>query len=198
MTDIAISSSTSARTISSLPQELLVSILDMAQEEASCDDPNYLAKSLVYFAASQVSKFWRVIAINNPLWWTRVLISPPWKLEAIATYLKRSKECPIEIHISVQPKYWNISRPCNTTLPSLSGFGELSDLIYPHFHRCRSLRIQGIFFQDYSLPIYLLKPLGSIDMPHLEEFTFDGEFLSQNQTPDFNQRIPLFSTAPLL
>ena len=198
MKDIASSSPTSERTISSLPQELLSSILEMAQEEANCDDPNDLTKSSVYFAASQVSKFWRLVAINNALWWTHLLISPPWKLDAIATYLKRSKECPIEMHISIHPDYWNISRKDTATLPSLSGFGALGELISPHFHRCRSLRVQGIFFQNYSIPIYLLQPLGTIDMPYLEEFTVDGEFSFQAQTPTINHRVPLFSTAPML
>lgn len=198
MKDIANNNATSERTISSLPQELLGSILDMAQEEANCDDPNDLTKSSVYVAASQVSKFWRLVAINNPLWWSHLFISPPWKLETIATYLKRSKECPIEMCISVHPDYWNISRKGAATLPSLSGFGALGELISPHFHRCRTLRVQGIFFRDYNLPIRLLQPLGIIGMPYLEEFTFDGEFSFQGQTPPVDRRIPLFSTAPLL
>ena len=198
MKDLATNSPTSERTISSLPQELLASILDMAQEKANCGDPNDLTKSSVYLVASQVSKFWRLVAINNPLWWTHLFISPPWKLETIATYLKRSKECPIEMHISVHPDYWNISRESAATLPSLSGFGALGELISPHFHRCRALRVQGIFFQDHNLPIHLLRPLGTIGMPYLEKFTFDGEFSFQDETPIVDRRIPLFSTAPLL
>jgi hypothetical protein len=195
MEDITTNSLTTERTISSFPQELLASILDMAQEEANCDDPNDLTKSSVYFAASQVSKIWRSFAINNPLWWIHLLISPPWKLEAIATYLKRSKECPIEMHISIHPDYWSISRKDIATLPSLSGFRALGQLIYPHFHRCRSLRVQGIFFRDHNILIYLLQPLGTIDMPYLEDFTVDGEFSFQDQTRTI---LPLFSTAPLL
>ena len=91
----------SERAISSLPQELLALILDMAHEGASDDDPDSFPKFSIYIAASQVSKTWRLFALDNPLWWSRILISPPWKFEAIATYLKRSKECPIDMHISV-------------------------------------------------------------------------------------------------
>src|SRR5437016_2165513 len=95
--------SASERPISFLPQELLTLILNTAHEGANDDDPDVLRKSSIYIVASQVSKFWRSVALGNPLWWSRVLISPPWKLEAIATYLKRSKECPIDMHISVHP-----------------------------------------------------------------------------------------------
>jgi len=180
-----------------LPQELLTLILDIAHESANDDDPDSLPKSSIYIAASQVSKLWRLVALDNPLWWSRVLISPPWKLEAIATYLKRSKECPIDMHISVHPNY-HLSRENDIALPPLKGFEALRDLISPHFHRCRSLRLQGIFNVDYELPIYLLQPLGAIDMPYLEEFTFDGEFPFVGKTPTDEKRIPLFSTAPLL
>ncbi|KIM44317.1 hypothetical protein M413DRAFT_379087 [Hebeloma cylindrosporum] len=189
---------TSGSKISSLPQEILESILDTAQEEANCAYPNDLTKSSVYLTASQVSKFWRSVAINNPLWWTYLLIFPPWKFDAIATYLKRSKACPIDMHISIHPDYWYISRKSTTTLPSLSGFGALADIISPHFHRCRSLRVQGIFFQSYNSSIDLLRHLENVEMPYLEEFTFDGEFSFRGPTPIIDRRIHLFSAAPML
>ncbi|KAF8966138.1 hypothetical protein BDZ97DRAFT_721780 [Flammula alnicola] len=183
--------------IASLPQELLAFILDMARSDTiPVNEAGARPLKEILITASQVSSFWRFVVLENPLWWSCITITPPWNLDEIETYLKRSQQCPLDLRIYVHLNYHTI-RDEDTPLPPLHDYQGLRDILYPHFHRCRIFHFQGIFNKDVYLPFYLLEPLLDMDMPYLEEFTFDGELL--HIPSSFKPvRKAIFSSAPRL
>ena len=179
--------------IHSLPEELLIAILDvlhLSEIDAEPDSPKI--RLLVPTIACQVSSSWRQLALNHPLWWSYIYIAPPWKLDAIQAYLNRSGECPLDIWISVDPNYYRYKDEIG--LPSLADYLHLGPILFAHLPRCRSLTFHGIFRGVDYLLAYLITPLIGLDMPYLEELMIDCDF--EREHGDIPKT--LFQSAPRL
>ena len=180
--------------IHSLPEELLIAILDvlhLSEIDAEPDSPKI--RLLVPTIACQVSSFWRQLALNHLLWWSYIYIAPPWKFDAIQAYLHRSGGCPLDVRISVHHNYHALHED-GVELPSLEGYLHLGPILFPHLSRCRSLTLHGVFRDVEPLFPHLITPLISLDMPHLEELTIDCDF--KRKHGDVTK--PLFQSAPRL
>ena len=177
-------------TIASVPPEVLACILDFVYHRSD-SDKNKRPNSPVVF--SHVCKFWRSVALDNPLYWARIIVTPLWKLDEVETFLDRSKERPLDLRIFVNINLTTTDRL--TRPPLLDNYENLRNLISPHIHRCRIFRLQGYFDEPTQFLVpYLLESLRSIDMPFLEQFIVDGRL-------EFEHEISareLFSSAPFL
>ena len=181
--------------IASVPPEVLGYILNFVYEKSDSDG-NKRPNSPIVF--SHVCRFWRLVALDNSLWWARIIVTHPWKLDEVGAFLDRSKECPLDLRIFVNINLTTTERLIYSLpleFPPLENYENLRDLISPHIYRCRIFRIQGYFDKSTQFLVpYLLESFHSIDMPHLEQFIADGRL-------EFKQKIyarELFSSAPLL
>ena len=177
--------------IASLPQEVLGYILNFVYQ-TSDSDKNKRPNTPIAF--SHVCKFWQSVALDNSLWWSRIIVTPPWKLIEVGTFLDRSKECPLDLRIFVNINPTTSNHP--TASFPLDNYENLRDLISPHIHRCRIFRLQGFFDETAQFLVpYLLESFRHIYMPYLEQFIVDGrlEFEDEMCTQE-----PLFSSAPVL
>jgi len=170
-----------------LPPEILSLIFEMAFK--STDDesiPDILC---------DVSHTWRNVAISNPHLWTRLTISLPLDIGAVAIKLKRSKESLLDICIIVPYLEYEAFVDAGFSLPTLAEYQDLSNELSPSYHRCRKLCIMGTFYAAQAIVDLILEPLHKISMPYLEEFTLNGE----DETSDPNlAKIDLFADAPML
>ena len=169
-----------------LPPEILSLIFEMAFK--STDDeriPDILC---------DVSHTWRNVAISNPHLWTRLTISLPLDVGAVAMKLKRSKESLLDICIIVPYLEYEAFVDAGFSLPTLAEYQDLSNELSPSYHRCRKLCIMGTFYAAQAIVDLILEPLRKISMPYLEEFTLNGE----NGDPDPVAKIDLFPDAPKL
>ena len=177
--------------IASLPPEVLGSILNFVYEESDSDG-NKRPNSPIVF--SHVCRFWRSVALDNSLWWTRIIVTPPWKLDEVGAFLDRSKECSLDLRIFVNINLTTTERPIHSP-PPLDNFENLRNLISPHIHRCRIFRLQGYFDKSTQFLVpYLLESFRRIDMPFLEQFIVDGRLEFEYKT----HARKLFSSAPFL
>jgi hypothetical protein len=178
--------------IASVPPEVLGSILNFVYEESDSDG-NKRPNSPIVF--SHVCRFWRLVALDNSLWWTRIIVTPPWKLDEVGMFLNRSKERSLDLRIFVNIDLTTTERPIHS--PLLDNYENLRNLISPHIHRCRIFRLQGYYDKTTQFLVpYLLESFRSVDMPFLEQFIVDGRPVFE-----FEHKIharKLFSSAPLL
>jgi len=141
----------------------------------------------------KVSKLWHKLALENPLLWTRLTISLPYDLEAIAKILARSKSCLIDLRLIV-PYSHQVHSKQTVSPPRI--YERLSGLLSGPYGRCRIPCIQGIFRNsDYTL-VELLSPLRTLSMPHLEQFELNGKDVECAELPESATR--LFTEAPRL
>jgi len=176
--------------IASVPLDVLAYILNIVYQ-TSDNDKNKRPNSPIVF--SHVSRFWRSVALDNPLWWSRIIVIAPWKLDEVETFLKRSKECSLVLRIFVNIDLTTTER-LTDSLP-LDNHENLRSLISPHIHRCRIFHLQGYFDKPTKFLVpYLLKTFRHIHMPYLEQFIVDGRLEFEHRTYERK----LFSSAPLL
>ncbi|KIM44297.1 hypothetical protein M413DRAFT_378722 [Hebeloma cylindrosporum] len=176
--------------IASIPPDVLGYILNLVYEKSD-SDKNKRPNSPIVF--SHVCRFWRSVALDNSLWWSRVIVTPPWKLDEVGTFLSRSKDCPLDLRIFV-----NISP--TTSVPytysaSLHNYEHFRNLISPHIHRCRIFHLQIYFstLTDFGVPFFL-ELFRGVHMPYLEQFVADGRFEIERRL--YHRK--LFCSAPLL
>jgi len=176
--------------IASVPPEVLAYILNIVYQ-TSDNDKNQRPNSPIVF--SHVSRFWRSVALDNSLWWARIIVNAPWKLDEVGTFLERSKECSLDLRIFVNIDVTTTQRLAHS--PPLDNYENLRSLISPHIHRCRIFHLQGYYDKPTRFLVpYLLETFRGIHMPYLEQFIVDGRL-------EFERRIferKLFSSAPLL
>ncbi|KAF7977817.1 hypothetical protein HWV62_2542 [Athelia sp. TMB] len=87
--------------IASLPNEVLAMIFEESHASQQTRYGSYVYHSEM--RVSHVTTHWRQVAIRTPKLWTRIrrISNPPTSLDAIDTYLQRSKRMPIELHATV-------------------------------------------------------------------------------------------------
>ncbi|KDR72930.1 hypothetical protein GALMADRAFT_252281 [Galerina marginata CBS 339.88] len=175
--------------IASLPEELWTLILDIVVD--SFDHPSgSVARAKAPLIASQVSRSWRLSALENCHWWSTIAISGPWRMDAIEAYLERSKECLLEIVF--------IYNPYAAVKPTSEDYQRLLGFLFPHFPRCRVLHITKVFDYYSTIPFSFLKDILNTYMPYLEEFTLEVDPLFYRQDLSQSGVRSLFSSAPHL
>lgn len=184
--------------ITTLPEEVLTLILDALHYDEDHTNPN--GRLRVPRLVSQVSSYWRFVALQNSLWWSYIYVNPPWKLEMLQTYLERSKECVLDMTISVRRPSLSDEEGKDSSRASpeltIAEFERLESVLFPHFSRCRSLTLDGIFRIAPNFMSFFMDALVKTSMPHLESFTSDCEFVLIPK--EFSSRTPLFTSAPKL
>ncbi|KIM44275.1 hypothetical protein M413DRAFT_443295 [Hebeloma cylindrosporum] len=176
--------------IASVPPDVLGYILNFVYQNSDINENKHPNSPIVF---SHVCRFWRSIALDNSLWWTRIIVTPPWKLDEVGTFLARSKECPLDLRIFVDINPTTF-KPLTRCAP-LDNYENLRNLISPHIHRCRTFRLQGCFDKPTQFLIpYLSESFCGVYMPYLEQFIVDERLEIE---PKLYQR-KLFSSAPLL
>ncbi|KAI6155722.1 hypothetical protein BKA82DRAFT_991253 [Pisolithus tinctorius] len=115
--------------INRLPITVLYQIIHLADDEYGLLDGAPLrAKRRL----ASVSRRWRDVILTSPGFWTTIAICPSWSPSLMRVYVKRSRECPLNIQIR-----WWLSRD------QLPKFFELLGLVISCGYRWRSLIIQN-------------------------------------------------------
>ncbi|KAG6903426.1 hypothetical protein C0995_005449 [Termitomyces sp. Mi166 len=185
-----------AKPINTLPPEILCQIFEAARH-STCDfRPWDLLdqRKLLPITVSQVSRYWREVALNSPLLWSYIDISPPWSFNTICLALSRAQTCPLTINLTIPSIAFG-----NLLAPSVinASANILCDLIAPCIPRCRKLVIKGDFCQLEPLFIAIIQTIHSSPAPLLKQLvihpTSVGHLISKNQLCTFIQGIPVLS-----
>jgi len=139
-----------------LPSELLVHIFEMAQNMFFP-----LEQHLSWrfpFVLGKVSRYWRQVAYGAPTLWSSVDIESPRRdLDGLQVYLGRSKDSPIDLHLT-----YNIT---STPTPlSQTGVSTFIGILQPHYRRCRSIRVTSENSHKFTMEISSI--LGSMCKGH--------------------------------
>ncbi|KAF9463970.1 hypothetical protein BDZ94DRAFT_1257896 [Collybia nuda] len=137
---------------------------------------------------SQVSRFWRDVAIHSPLLWTLIDISPPWSLNIIRLFLKRSKSCPIDLRLQTPSVVLGMVMSPATVNNTAS---RLCEIIEPHIPRCRSISIRGELERTSPMLYTVLNTIRASRVPILEKCFLHIEGMSEFDDDDV-QALPLF------
>ncbi|RDB28527.1 hypothetical protein Hypma_014941 [Hypsizygus marmoreus] len=188
-----------AAPIGSIPPEILCQIFEIANGVKQTEDYRPWSypsrhKSLP-IVVSQVSRYWRDVAINYPLLWTDIDISPPWSLNTIRLFLSRSQTCPIALSLAIPSLY--IGSLLSPTAINTSAW-LLYDVIASHIPRCRRITVKGDFERTMPLLDAFLNTIQHSSVPLLEQLVFHvtgvSEFNEEHQdvgeTPLFQLGAP--------
>ncbi|KAG6811824.1 hypothetical protein H0H92_005684 [Tricholoma furcatifolium] len=160
-----------ATPIGSLPPEILCYIFELAHLKAGNFRPWHHPdqRRPVPFTVSQVSGHWREVALNSPLLWSYVDISPPWSFTSICLALCRTKDCPLTINLTITDIAFG-----SLLTPSVinASASVLCGILAPHIPRCRKLIVKGDFTQLEHLFTSLMKTLHNSPTPFLEQLVF--------------------------
>ncbi|KAG6832750.1 hypothetical protein H0H87_000599 [Tephrocybe sp. NHM501043] len=184
-----------ARPIGSLPPEILCQIFEFANySQPVVDRRSHSHQSPLPITFSQVSAYWREVALEDPLLWTHVDVSPPWSFNGICMALSRAKACPLSINLTVPNTAFG-----NSLTPTVinSCANVLCDIIAPHLPRCRKLVIKGDFCQLEPLFVSLMKTLHNSVMPLLEHLVIQPtgvrHLATEAEAHSFVQGVPPLS-----
>ncbi|GLB40727.1 putative P-loop containing nucleoside triphosphate hydrolase protein [Lyophyllum shimeji] len=146
--------------VNTLPPEILVRVFELAAQSSVEQDRRPWGhprrRTPFPITVSHVSAHWRDLALNSPLLWTDIDISPPWSLKRIRLFLARSKTCLIHMNLAI---------PIITFAHLLSPGGvnasayALCDAIAEHIPRCRRITLKGDFGQHETLLDAILKTI---------------------------------------
>jgi len=155
-----------------LPPELLVHIFEMAQNIFFPLDQHLFWR--FPFVLGKVSRYWRQVAYGAPTLWSNVDISPRRDLGGLQVYLGRSKESPIDLHLTY-----------STPAPlSQAGVSTFIGILQPHYRRCRSIRVTSENSHKFTMEISSI--LGSMCKGHypvLQHMCVDGFDISMDVQP---------------
>jgi hypothetical protein len=168
-----------------VPTEILATILDLGV--ASCDHEDREAHAL---CVSQVSRFWRDIALATPALWTAVrvdyLLTGESQLRMLDLFLKRSRECPLDITIIL------VRDEDDDCWDELS---ELTSKIFPLISRWRSLVVCARFREDV---FDALEDLGDAEASILETFCVDITLSGEEEENSYEPHLLFQGGAPRL
>jgi len=150
--------------VGKLPQEILEQIFMHANEMRSPEHRTPWVhpsrRKPLPILLSQVSRYWRHVAVNYVFLWTNIDVSPPWSLNTIRIFLKRSKSCPIHLTLSI-PALPSGGHFSPAAINASSHF--LCDALKPHIARCSHITVKGDFER---LTPFLDAFLATIRMTH--------------------------------
>ncbi|KAF5374446.1 hypothetical protein D9615_009103 [Tricholomella constricta] len=187
-----------ATPIGSLPAEILGKIFEVANRSKTTEDhypwSNPYQWKPLPVAVSQVSSYWRDVALDSPLLWTEIDISPPWSLKTICLFLRRSKACPIHLNLTIPTiAFGNLLTPAVVNASA----HILCDHIAQHIPRCRKISIKGDFHQLEPLLdaiINTILPSGASQLERLVmHITSVPDFQSDVHPTLFSQGFPVLT-----
>ncbi|KAG6868982.1 hypothetical protein C0993_006504 [Termitomyces sp. T159_Od127] len=111
-----------------LPSELLSSIFVMGVLEIGDEDPVMVSTLML------VCRYWSEVALNTPVLWTKISVSPHDTLEKTRRKLERSKSCPLDISINFEPRM-------DYTTSIIEHVIRAMELIRPALWRTKSFRL---------------------------------------------------------
>ncbi|KAG5342312.1 hypothetical protein C0989_003441 [Termitomyces sp. Mn162] len=185
-----------AKPINTLPSEILCQIFETARHSTSESRPWDLPdqRKLLPITISQVSRHWREVALNNPLLWSYIDVSPPWSFPTVCLALSRAQTCPLTINLAIPSIAFG-----NLLTPSVvnASANIICSLIAPCISRCRKFLINGDFCQLEPLFIAIMETISSTPAPLLKHLVIHptgvGHLMSKLQLQIFNQGIPILS-----
>lgn len=111
-----------------LPSELLSSIFVMGVMGIGDED------SVMVSTLMLVCRYWSDVALNTPILWAKISVSPHDSLEKARRKLERSKSCPLDITINFGPRIEYTSSITEHVIRAM-------DLIRPALWRTKSFRL---------------------------------------------------------
>lgn len=184
------------KSINTLPPEILCQIFEIARHSTSdshswdLPDP----RRFLPITVSQVSRRWREVALNSPLLWSYIDISPPWSFNTICLALSRAQTCPLIINLAVPSVAFG-----NLLTPSVvnASASIICGLIAPCIPRCRKFVIKGDFCQLEPLFIAIIQTIQSSSAPLLEHLVIHptgvGHLMSKLELQTLIQGVPVVS-----
>ena len=149
-----------------LPPELLVYIFEISQNMLLPSEHLFRHFPVVL---GDVSHYWRQVASGAPRLWSNVDISHPRDLTVLRTYLDRSKDYPIDLHLT-----YDITLAQDEKADP-SEVDQLISILQPHYFRCRSIRLSsGTYPQATPEMVSLLESMRDGHYPMLQSFLVDG------------------------
>jgi len=149
-----------------LPPELLVYIFEIAQNMLLPSENLFWHFPLVL---GDVSHYWHQVVFGASMLWLNINISHPWDLTVLRTYLDRSKDYPIDLHLAydITLAQEEMADPTKINQPTC--------ILQPHYFHCRSIRISsGTHFKATPKMISLLKSMRDRHYPMLQSFVVQG------------------------
>ncbi|KAG5645088.1 hypothetical protein DXG03_006902 [Asterophora parasitica] len=183
-----------ATPIGFLPPEILGQIFDVAIRSKPPEDnfpwSHPWRRRSLPVTLSQVSGYWREVALNSPLLWSDVDISPPWALNIIRLYLTRSKSCPIHLNLGIPTIAFG-----NLLTPAVANASAhiLCDIIAPHISRCRKITVKGDFHHLEPLLEAVMKIFHPLRAPRLEHLVMQVTSVRQTYSSFFSEGAPILS-----
>jgi hypothetical protein len=151
--------------IDSLPPELLACIFEMAQI-MSLSSGGLARLRRFPFIVSQVSRFWRHVALGCGMLWCDVDISPPWtRLDGLVFYLERSKSCLIDLTLII---------PSSQNDLDVSNVDDLLSILNLQYHRCRTINISGTLHKIAPAVMKILTSMHLGQYPNMERIVVEG------------------------
>ncbi|KAG6890839.1 hypothetical protein C0995_003272 [Termitomyces sp. Mi166 len=111
-----------------LPSELLSSIFVMGVFELGDEDPVMVSTLML------VCRYWSEVALNTPILWTKISVSPHDTREKTRRKLERSKSCPLDISINFEPRMEYTTSVTEHVISAM-------ELIRPALWRTKSFRL---------------------------------------------------------
>ena len=149
-----------------LPPELLVYIFEIAQNMLLPSERLFRHFPLVL---GDVSHYWRQAAFGAPTLWSTVDISHPRDITVLRTYLDRSKDYPIDLHLTYDITHAQDKKADPSEVDQLIG------ILQPHYIYCRSIRINsGPYRKATPEMVSLIESMRDGYYPMLQSFLFQG------------------------
>jgi len=168
LSDLELSSSNGeeAALANELPPELLLYIFEIVQNMLLPSEHLFRHFPLVL---GDVSHYWRQVAFGAPMLWSNVDISRPRDLTVLRTYLGRSKDYPIDLHLTYG------TTPAQDEKADPGELDQLIDILQPHYFHCRSIRLScGTCSQATLEMVSLLESMRDDHYPMLQSFLVEG------------------------
>ncbi|EDR10307.1 uncharacterized protein LACBIDRAFT_325254 [Laccaria bicolor S238N-H82] len=169
LSDLEVSSADGKAALANeLPPELLVYIFEIAQNMLPPSEHLFRHFPLIL---GGVSHYWREVAFGAPMLWSNVDISHPRNLAVLRTYLNRSKDYPIDLHLT-----YDITRLAHDGRADPRDVDQLIVILQPHYFHCRSIRLSsGTYYQATPEMFSLLKSMRDGHYPMLQSFFVEGD-----------------------
>ncbi|KAF9013231.1 hypothetical protein BDQ17DRAFT_1343029 [Cyathus striatus] len=111
-----------------IPSELLSSIFIMGVLGMGDENPVMVPTLML------VCKYWAEVALNTPVLWAKISVSPHDSLEKARRRLERSKSCPLDVTVNFGARLESVSRVTEQVVHAM-------DLLRPALWRTKSLHI---------------------------------------------------------
>lgn len=102
-----------------LPSELLSSIFIMGILGMGDEDPIMVTTLML------VSRYWAEVALNTPLLWAKIAVSPHDSLDKAKRRIERSKSCPLEISINFGQRHESASNATDQIVSATDLFNSV-------------------------------------------------------------------------